>query len=540
MKARATGLHTSVVPDAIPPAGEAAAPEIGSTSPMNATRTARGSSWEATAALSTLSTLLDHIVQGILVCDRDGRILAFNRRYLDLFGYPPGVVRVGGTYEEILRFNVARDGYAGDALEAHVQERLHRVLTLTAELATDHINSDGRVISIRRTPVPGGGFINSYTEITKRWRIEQEAARTAALLTAVVDNMADGVRVFDSDLRLVTFNERAFRMLGYPMHLARVGTPYEDFARFSMQRGEFTNKDAGEVTERLSRARSGAKLTVEQTTRSGRIVRKQRNPMPGGGFVSTYTDVTDLKRAEQAVAAQAKELQTAMAELRRSNAELEQFAYVASHDLQEPLRMVASYCQLLQRRYAGKLDAGADEFIGFAVEGAERMRQLINDLLVYSRVGTKAKPFAEVAMEQVLEQALANLAVAIAESGARVTHDPLPAVFGDAVQLLQLLQNLVGNAIKFRGEAAPEVHVDALHRDDRWLIRVRDNGIGIEAPYLERIFLIFQRLHTRQQYPGTGIGLAVCKKIVDRHGGRIWVDSEPHKGSTFCFTLRGE
>jgi light-regulated signal transduction histidine kinase (bacteriophytochrome) len=201
--------------------------------------------------------------------------------------------------------------------------------------------------------------------------------------------------------------------------------------------------------------------------------------------------------------------------------------------------MVASYCQLLQKRYAGKLDSNADEFIAFAVEGANRMRQLVSDLLTYSRVGTKGKAFADSALENVLENALANLAVAISESGARVTHGPLPTVFGDAVQLLQLLQNLIGNAIKFRGDASPAIHLDAERDGERWLIRVRDNGIGIDPQYAERIFLIFQRLHTRQKYPGTGIGLAVCKKIVERHEGRIWVESQPGAGSTFCFTLRG-
>jgi light-regulated signal transduction histidine kinase (bacteriophytochrome) len=201
--------------------------------------------------------------------------------------------------------------------------------------------------------------------------------------------------------------------------------------------------------------------------------------------------------------------------------------------------MVASYCQLLQKRYAGKLDSNADEFIAFAVEGANRMRQLVSDLLTYSRVGTKGKEFADIALEDVLANALSNLSVAISESGARVTHGPLPTVFGDAVQLLQLLQNLIGNAVKFRGDEAPAIHLDAERDGKRWLIRVRDNGIGIEPQYAERIFLIFQRLHTRQKYPGTGIGLAVCKKIVERHEGRIWVESQPGAGSTFCFTLRG-
>lgn len=199
--------------------------------------------------------------------------------------------------------------------------------------------------------------------------------------------------------------------------------------------------------------------------------------------------------------------------------------------------MVASYTQLLARRYKDNLDADAREFITFAVDGAIRMQKLINDLLMYSRVGTKGKPFEPMEGEDVLHAVLSNLKIAIQESGAVVTHDPLPAVSGDPVQLIQLFQNLIGNAIKFRGPAAPRVHLGVEKKGNEWIFSVRDNGIGIESQYFDRIFVIFQRLHTREEYPGTGIGLAVCKKIVERHEGRIWVESEPRKGATFFFTM---
>ena len=241
-------------------------------------------------------------------------------------------------------------------------------------------------------------------------------------------------------------------------------------------------------------------------------------------------EISDRKRSEEHVRKLNQELQ-------RSNEELELFAYVASHDLQEPLRMVTSYMQLLEKRYAGQLDNDAKEFIDFAVDGADRMHVMINDLLTLSRVGTRGKPFKPVDSGKILDQAIADLGVAIGESGAEVTHGPLPHVMADPGQLAQLFMNLLGNAIKFRGDDAPSIHVSADKKDGEWVFSVRDNGIGIDSRYAAKIFVIFQRLHGRKSYPGTGIGLAVCKKIVERHGGRIWVDSEPGKGSRFYFSM---
>ncbi|MEA2625563.1 MAG: hypothetical protein QOD06_1608 [Candidatus Binatota bacterium] len=240
-------------------------------------------------------------------------------------------------------------------------------------------------------------------------------------------------------------------------------------------------------------------------------------------------DVTQRKNAE-ALAVEAQELA-------RSNEELEQFAYVASHDLQEPLRMVASYTQLLERRYRGSLDADADEFIGYAVEGAQRMQRMIDDLLAYSRLTGNGRRRGAVACDRALDEALANLRGAMEDSGAVVEREALPTVTGDAAQLTQLFQNLVGNAIKFRREGPPRVHLSAERRDDRWLFACRDDGIGIPPEQRERIFAIFQRLHSRSEYPGSGIGLTICKKVVERHGGEIWVESEPGRGATFFFTV---
>ena len=246
-------------------------------------------------------------------------------------------------------------------------------------------------------------------------------------------------------------------------------------------------------------------------------------------WVGTCTDITERKRMEAALAQRAEALE-------RSNKELEQFAYVASHDLQEPLRMIASYVELLAQRYKGQLDDKADKFIHYIVDGATRMQTLINDLLAFSRVATRGKPFTLSSAETALAEVLVNLQKTIADKGALVTHDPLPDVVVDPTQFEQVLQNLIGNGLKFC-ERTPLVHLHAEREGNDWLFSVRDNGIGIAREHLDRLFVIFQRLHSRTEYPGTGIGLAVCKKIIERHGGRIWLESEPGKGSTFFFTI---
>jgi light-regulated signal transduction histidine kinase (bacteriophytochrome) len=225
------------------------------------------------------------------------------------------------------------------------------------------------------------------------------------------------------------------------------------------------------------------------------------------------------------------------AEMQRSNTELEQFAYVISHDLQEPLRMVSSYTQLLAKRYRNELDSDADEFITYAVDGAKRMQTLLHDLLGYSRVGTRGKPFGLVNCEHIVQQATANLKIAIEENAASVTYDVLPTVMGDEGQLVQLFQNLIGNALKFRREEPPSIHISAQRRNNVVTFSVKDNGIGIDPRQSQSIFEIFRRLHTREEYPGTGMGLAICKKIVERHGGNISVQSRPGEGSTFHFSI---
>lgn len=258
------------------------------------------------------------------------------------------------------------------------------------------------------------------------------------------------------------------------------------------------------------------------------------------GAASIFVNVRDISRRKEFEARLERlngQLTDQADELQRSNSDLEQFAYIASHDLQEPLRMISGYCQLLQRRYKDKLDQDADEFIEFAVEGAGRMQRLISDILMYSRVGTRAKPLEKILSKDIFDGALANLQVVTEEAGATITSNELPEIMGDSSQLCQLFQNLLGNAIKFRGDTPPEIHVSATRKGKEWEFSVSDNGIGIEPEHRDRIFLIFQRLHTRAEYEGTGIGLAVCQKIVARHGSTLQVDESESGGSKFTFNL---
>ncbi len=309
----------------------------------------------------------------------------------------------------------------------------------------------------------------------------------------------------------------AFLAAVHPDDRAAVDAAYSDSVR--------DNRDGYEIEHHVVRKDTGEVRIVEEKCEhvrnaSGRIIRS----------VGMVHDITARKRAEEA-------LHATMEDLKRSNLELEQFAYVASHDLQQPLRMVASYVELLGQRYKGRLDEKADKYIAYASGGAIRMHQLVNDLLAFSRVGTRTAPLVPVNLDRAVAQALENLTVAIEQSGAVVEAGPLPAVSGDETQLVQLFQNLLDNAVKFHGKMPPRVSVTCRDAGDEWEFAVRDNGIGIDPKHAERIFGVFKRLHTEQEYPGTGIGLALCRKIVERHGGRIHVDPAEGGGSVFRFTL---
>lgn len=375
-------------------------------------------------------------------------------------------------------------------------------------------------------------------DLTEPKRAQEAIAAKSALLEVTLNSLNEGLWAFDNDLRMLTWNERAMEILGFPADMFSVGAPFADFILYASARGDYGPGDPQEhLASRIAIARKGSFDAFERKGANGRIIETRVSPVKGGGLVATFMDITERKIAEQARENLTRRLSAQSAELKRSNEELEQFAYIASHDLQEPLRMVSSYCQLLERRYKDKLDGDASEFIRFAVDGATRMQTLINDLLAFSRVGRHGKAMQPVSLQAALDIACANLKRVIAEAKVEIAAGPLPKVMGDDTQLAQLFQNLIENAIKFRREDPARIRVSASETPDGYEVAVQDNGIGMEPQYAERIFLMFQRLHDRTKYAGNGIGLAICKKIVERHDGRIWVESDPGKGSTFKFTL---
>ena len=415
-----------------------------------------------------------------------------------------------------------------------------------------------------------GGVISLSTDIAQKSRRKAQS-QAAALrkseelqmhLAAIVESSHDAVVSKNLHSIVQSWNKGAERTFGYTAD-EMIGRSIEVIIPEDLKHEEGQFLDLirrGEHIDHYETIRSRKDGTHIAISLSLSPVKNSAGEIIGAAKIAR--DMSDRKRAEeeiyrlnqqleQRVRDRTRELEEANAQLVRQsqelvsiNAELERFAYVASHDLQEPLRMVSSYSQLLAKRYQGKLDADADDFIKFTVSGAERMRQLIKDLLTYSRVVNRQRTSQCVDCEEVLRGVLTNLKTAIEETGGVLTHDPLPTVFADPVHLGQLFQNLIGNALKFNASKPPRAHVSAVLIPGEesgsgpfCQFAVTDNGIGIEPRYIERIFGAFQRLHTIAEYPGTGIGLAICKKIVEGQGGRIWVESTPGKGTTFKFTI---
>jgi PAS domain S-box-containing protein len=479
--------------------------------------------------------LLEAAPDAMVVVNQSGEIVLLNLQAEKRFGY---------RRDELLGQKVTSiipEGFAerliADALRS-AEDALAQQIGTGIELNGRRKDGSEFPIEIMLSPLKSAEGIlvtAAIRDISVRKKAEKHLAQMEGRYRGLLEAAPDAMVVVNQDGEIVLLNVQAEKQFGYKRD-ELLGQKVknlipEGFAERLVADALRSAEDAlaqqiGTGIELIGRRKNGSDFPIE-------IMLSPLESAEGILVTAAIRDITKRKKAEA-------HLLQKVEELNRSNEELGQFAYVVSHDLQEPLRMVASYTQLLSRRYKGKLDSDADEFISFAVDGASRMQRLIQDLLAYSRVGTKGKDLLDTSSEDALQQALINLRGAIKDSGALVTHDPLPGVLADEMQLIQLFQNLVGNAIKYQSSGVPRVHVSATRNGVRkWVFSVQDNGLGIDPQYFEKIFGMFQRLHKREEFAGTGIGLAICKKIVDRHGGSISVESRPGLGSTFRFALAG-
>ncbi len=496
-----------------------------------------------------LHAILDGLYDGVVAVDEAGKVVLANPAATQLLGLSlPGTTVAEWARLQPLHGPGPRQRIACDDGPLARALRGETVDEMEVFLHTDS-RPDGLWLSMSARPVAGGGAVLVVRDAGPRRALRD----SQALYQSLVESLPMALFRKDAAGRFVFVNRRFCYTLGVPAEEV-LGRTEADFLTPALAQGyreeESKVMASGEVLERLEQhlppdcgrhCRCGPPDPLTDTSEP-RFIHSRLAPVLDAsrrvvGTQGIFWDATPWKRAELNLERALLDLRRLNDELARSNADLQQFAYVASHDLQEPLRMVKGFTQLLARRYHDRLDGDANDFIAFAVDGANRMQQLIEDLLAYSRVATRGTALVEVDCEEALKRALANLRARIDETGARISHDALPSVRGDLTQLTQLFQNLVGNALKFVRATPPRIHVAARHMQGEWQLSVRDNGIGIDERHRERIFQIFQRLHTREQYPGSGIGLAICKKIVERHGGRIWVESQPAVGSTFYFTL---
>lgn len=480
------------------------------------------------AAYTELNQIFNTAADGMRVIDREFNVLRVNGTFAALSGMKDGEAVGKKCFET----------FSGPL--CHTPNcPLTRIFTGEDRIECDveKVRADGTVVPciLTATPFrePNGrliGVVEDFRDITPRIQARAAAKRAYAELNQIFDTAADGMRVIDRDFNVLRVNETFAILSGRSKTEAAGKKCYEIFPGPLCRSSNcpltriLNGEDRVECDTDKQRLDGTTVPCIVTATpfldQIGRVI----------GIVEGFKDITERKRAEEI-------LKSKTEELARSNAELEQFAYIASHDLQEPLRVMTSYVQLLEKRYKDRLDLKAQDFINRAVNAADRMKTLINDLLSYSRLTTRAKPFEPTDCDEIVRRAIENLEISIRDNSARIILGRFPTVPADGSQLVQLFQNLISNALKFRTETPPEIHINAESRDGQWLFSVSDNGIGINMEYAQRIFEVFQRLHSRSKYPGTGIGLAICRKVVERHGGRIWVKSELGKGSTFYFTV---
>ncbi len=483
-----------------------------------------------------LDAVMHNMAQAVAMYDDDQRLIICNRRYLEMYRLSSEIVKPGASLKDILEARVAAGIYRDGDGQTVVRDGIGKFGERNSQLLK---LADGRSIAILRRRMPDGSVITTHEDITERESLNARLATQHKQLDAVMHNMVQGVAMYDDDQRLIICNRRYLEMYRLSPEVVKPGVSLDDVMMHSARVGNYTEEEARRVlAERHETRHQKTRRTFKQHLRDGRVIAVVSEPMQDGGTIATCMDVSESER-------HAEQMREHTLKLERSNRELQDFAYVASHDLQEPLRKIEAFGDRLVTRYGKDLPDDGRMFLDRMQNAAGRMRRLINDLLDYSRVTTKAKPFTRVELGEVLTGVLSDLQIRIEESGATIRSEKLPVIDADATQMRQLLQNVLANALKFRKpDVKPEISITCSadgaqtgHRTPHVRIEIRDNGIGFDNKYKEQIFTIFQRLHGRLEYEGTGVGLATVRKIVERHGGSIDADGRPGLGATFIIEL---
>ncbi|MEP1206854.1 MAG: PAS-domain containing protein [Rhizobiaceae bacterium] len=505
----------------------------------------------AELARMRLAFALEGMADGFALYDENDRLVNYNKKYVELNPHIADLIMPGTRYEDMLREGVRRNGFDlhGMEPEAFIEWRMQQHLN-PGEPYISQL-SDGRWVRLNDHRTEDGGIVSVRADISdlkaheaENIRISGDLNQASSRLDEALNNMVQGLCMFDADRKLILCNKQYLNMYGFSEEVVKPGIPMSDIMRYSISLGNYRDEDAQRALENRSKTQNLSERTViKQYLKDGRVIAVLNEPMSTGGTIATYQDITTVERHEAQLVAYNQKLE-------RSNRELQDFAYVASHDLQEPLRKIETFGDRLARKHGELLPDDGKMYLDRMQNAAGRMRMLINDLLGYSRVTTKAKPFVEVDLDKVLTGVLSDIQMRLEETNGTVDYSDLPTIPADNTQMRQLLQNLISNSLKFsRPGVAPIVTVSAekavIHTEngiprDIWRLTIADNGIGFDNQYKDQIFAIFQRLHGRLEYEGTGIGLATCRKIVERHHGNIDANGVPDEGATFTIELPAE
>ncbi len=494
----------------------------------------------ADAARARMMHALDVMADGFALFDSQDRLVVYNRQYLDLCPHSADLIVPGAHYSEILRQAIRRGTYKLNGMdeETYFQHRLARHLDPTEPFELQLC--DDRWVLINERQTADGGIVKIRSDITEMKQREFDILRVSKQLhsrnvhfDSALNNMIQGLCMFDSEQKLIVCNRRYLELYGFSPEVVKPGVTLREIMNYSISLGNYSEEESRRaLSERRDPTSLSQRATIKQRLRDGRIIAVMNEPMADGGTIATYQDITDIERS-------ADQMKAYLQKLEQSNRELQEFAYVASHDLQEPLRKIEAFGDRLAKRYGETLPEDGQMFIDRMQNAATRMRRLINDLLSYSRVATKANPFAPVSLNEILDGVMSDLQVRIDETDAKIESDDLPQIDADPTQMRMLMQNLIANALKFtKPDVKPVIRVGASVRDNGMVrLTFADNGIGFDNVYKDQMFKIFQRLHGRLEYEGTGVGLATVRKIIERHGGTIDADGKPDEGATFIVDL---